>query len=69
MAFTLVQTVTDKGSSLDAVQTFTDKVIFESSSLTDKNADNVRRAWEDKGVMAFRDGMAMGLLLALTYTL
>ena len=68
MAFSLVQTVTDKTTNTGVTQV-TDKTMFDVQEVTDKNLDGVQNLWEDKGVSAFRSGMPIGLLLALTYTL
>ena len=68
MAFTLVQTMTDKQSDTDSVSSMTDKTASTASitSVTDKTSRTVNVT--DKGVSSLQSGMPIGLLLSLTYT-
>lgn len=69
MAFTIVQTVTNKTATTGEVTQVTNKTGLPQASVTNKVNNGQLSRWTDKGVVAFKDGMPIGLLLSFTYKL
>lgn len=72
MAFTLVKNWTDRESELGSVTEWS-KRGGELGSVTEwddrEGTNEIIPRWRDRGVVSIQTGMAIGLLLALTYTL
>ena len=66
MAFSLVQTVTDK-TTTGGITSITEREGQQVSSISDKETPNINQ-WTDRGVSEFEDGQVIGLLLIFTYT-